>query len=157
MTYLARKKRSSGVSLGKFGMSNWVLCIMFKECQTEILLWNLLWNSFYDEVLICSYKTLSFWNVTVLGSLRATPKYRIEFFPLLALHIPCENQHSEPRTTISFGASHWASSHVGHVGHTGQWHLTSYSAAGPLWNLPAICARFSKSVRYPHVSHSHWY
>ena len=37
--------------------------------------------SFYDEVLICSYKTLSFWNVTVLSSFRATPKCRIEFSP----------------------------------------------------------------------------
>ena len=158
MTYLARKKRSSGgyltVNLG-WAIECCALCsrnVKLKYCYEiccEI--------SFYDEVLICSYKTLSFWNVTVLGSLRATPKYRIEFFRLLELHILCENQHSEPRTTISFGASHWASGHVGHVGHTGQWHLTSYSAAGPLWNLPAICARFSKSVRYPHVSHSHWY
>ena len=131
------------------------MCIMFKECQTEILLWNLLWDLFlwwgshlhlYDPFLL---------KLNRLGFPHSNPKIQDWVFPLM--HILCENQHSEPHTTISFGASHWASSRVGHVGHTGQWHLTSYSAAGPLWNLPAICARFSKSVRYPHVSHSHWY
>ena len=85
MTYLAHIKRSSGVSLGKIGMSNWVLCIMLKECQTEILLWNLLWDlilwwgshlQLYDPFLL---------KLNCLGFPQGNPKIQDWVFPPIGI------------------------------------------------------------------------